>query len=140
MSDTVARSHVDRICQLEERCENLESRLSELAQKISEWQPPLSRHSDARRRFNELVQEWRRTRGHSSKIKDLVANLAYQRIIGMGSVAVPLILEEWERQPGHWSWALSAITGEDPIPPSARGRLDQMAAIWLQWGREKKLI
>lgn len=64
-------------------------------------------------------------------------NSAYQKIIGMGEPVIPLILAELERQPGHWSWALTAISGEDPIPPTARGRLDQMASIWLQWGREK---
>jgi hypothetical protein len=84
-----------------------------------------------------LVSEWRRTRGHSSKIKDLVLNIAYQKIIGMGEPAIPYILEEFERQPEHWSWALSAITGEDPVPGHARGKLKETAEVWLQWGRDK---
>jgi hypothetical protein len=64
-------------------------------------------------------------------------NHAYQQIIGMGEPAIPLILDEFERRPSHWSWALTAITGDDPVPESARGRLKEMAAAWLQWGREK---
>ena len=34
----------------------------------------------------------------------------YQRIIGMGLPVVPLILEELEREPDQWFWALEAIT------------------------------
>src|SRR5437870_323143 len=39
---------------------------------------------------------------------------AYQRIIGMGWVAVPYILQELARRPDHWEWALQSITGEEP--------------------------
>ncbi len=87
--------------------------------------------------FAALRSEWRRTRGHSSKIKDLVMNSAYQRIIGMGEPVIPLILEEMEREPDHWSWALVSISGEDPIPASARGRLDETTAAWLKWAHDK---
>lgn len=121
----------------EQRLERLEACCQQITARIDEWQRFVWRRSDLRQRFSELVEEWRRTRGHSSKIKDLVMNSAYQKIIGMGEPVIPLILAELERQPGHWSWALTAISGEDPIPPTARGRLDQMASIWLQWGREK---
>lgn len=119
----------------------LEQRVAALEQKVDALladRSTIYSQPDNRMRFSALVQEWRRTRGHSSKIKDLIDNSAYRQIIGMGPPAIPLILEELERQPGHWSPALRAISGEDPIPHSARGRLEQEAAIWLEWGREKK--
>jgi hypothetical protein len=56
---------------------------------------------------------------------------AYQQIIGLGPAGVPLLLRELEREPDHWFWALRAITGEDPVPEEARGRLREMAAAWL---------
>jgi hypothetical protein len=31
---------------------------------------------------------------------------------------------------------LEAITGANPVLPEQRGRLDEMAAAWLAWGRE----
>jgi hypothetical protein len=85
--------------------------------------------------FESLASEWRRGRGFSSKVKDLVMHPAYQRIIGMGQAAVPFLLKEMERTPDHWAWALRAITGEDPVPPSSRGKLLETAKAWIQWGR-----
>ena len=51
---------------------------------------------------------------------------SYQRIIGLGSAVVPLLLRELERQPDHWFWALKAITGADPVPAASRGKLHEM--------------
>jgi len=64
----------------------------------------------------------------------------YQRIIGMGSVAIPLILAELRREPNQWFWALSAITDENPVDPTAAGDVNRMADAWLEWGRNKGLI
>lgn len=127
----------ERIAKIEERFELLEKRCEELAARVNDRFETGRLPSESRQRFTELVAEWRRTRGHSSKIKDLVMNPAYQRIIGMGKPAIPLILEEMEREPDHWSWAMTAISGENPVPQSARGRLDQTTAAWLKWAHEK---
>jgi hypothetical protein len=59
----------------------------------------------------------------------------YQRIIGMGPAVVPLILEELEREPGHWFWALESITEQNPVPPESAGKVGQMAEAWTRWGR-----
>ena len=56
----------------------------------------------------------------------------YQRIIGMGQPVVLLIMRELD----HWLWALTAITGANPVKAEQRGRLDQMAQAWIEWGRE----
>lgn len=54
----------------------------------------------------------------------------------MGKPVVPLILRDLEKSPDHWFWALRAITGEDPVKPEQRGRMQQMAQAWIQWGKE----
>jgi hypothetical protein len=90
---------------------------------------------NGRESFLSLANEWKRERGFSSKIRDLVVHPAYQRIIGMGSAAVPCLLSEMERKPDHWAWALRAITGVDPVPPSSRGKLLETAKAWIEWGR-----
>ena len=61
---------------------------------------------------------------------------SYQRIIGMGETAIPMILNELDRRPDHWFWALYAITGADPVSKSTRGILSEMSKAWLEWGRE----
>ncbi|MHC5730400.1 MAG: hypothetical protein ACYTXY_41090, partial [Nostoc sp.] len=60
---------------------------------------------------------------------------AYQRIIGMGQPVVPLIMRELEREPDHWFWALNAITRVNPVKSEQRGRLQQMAQAWIEWGK-----
>jgi hypothetical protein len=72
-----------------------------------------------------------------SSITDMVLLPSYQRIIGLGSGAIPLLLAELERKPDHWFWALQAITGEDPVPAASRGNLIEMSAAWLAWGRQR---
>ena len=62
--------------------------------------------------------------------------LSYQRVIGMGEKAIPLILRQLENEgddPDHWFWALQAITREDPVPEDARGDMKEMARAWLDW-------
>ena len=64
----------------------------------------------------------------------------YQRTIGLGSMAVPLILAELRRETDHWFWALEAITGENPVPVDAAGNVHAAAEAWLRWGRDKGLV
>ncbi len=93
--------------------------------------------SDAAERFAALVIEWRHGRGHSSKIRDLVNHHAYQQIIGMGPAIIPLLLREMEERPSHWDSALREITGANPVPKKSIGKIDEMAAVWAQWGRRQ---
>jgi len=62
---------------------------------------------------------------------------SYQQIIGLGPSAIPLILRELENEPGHWFWALAALTGENPAGQGAVGNVEAMRQAWLQWGRER---
>jgi hypothetical protein len=85
--------------------------------------------------FLELAEQWRRETGMFSVISKISMHPAYQRIIGMGQPVVPLIMRELEHEPDHWFWALSAITGANPVKPEQRGRLNEMAQAWIEWGR-----
>lgn len=91
-------------------------------------------------RFRLLVARWKSERGATSSATQMAMHPAYQRLIGLGPEAVPLLLRELQREPDHWFWALGAITGENPVPPEARGNLTEMAKAWLEWGRRKGII
>ena len=63
---------------------------------------------------------------------------AYQKIIGMGEPAVPLILKDLaENGPDDWFWALTAIADDNPITEDIAGDMNAMTAAWLQWGRKR---
>lgn len=93
--------------------------------------------SDIERQFNQLASQWKAETGMLSVLSQKVLHPAYQRIIGMGKKAIPLLLKELEREPNHWFWALRAITGANPVKPENRGRVKRMAADWRSWGRDR---
>ncbi len=90
--------------------------------------------------FAKLTDEWRRETHFLSSTTAIATHPAYQRIIGMGPQVVPLILTEMQKEPGHWFWALVALTGENPVPPADQGRMTAMTDAWLKWGRENGWI
>jgi hypothetical protein len=66
-----------------------------------------------------------------------VAHPAFQEIVGMGPVVIPLLLRELEKRSGHWHRALRRITGADPVSSGDRGDIDRAAEAWLHWGKEQ---
>ena len=87
--------------------------------------------------FLRLKNKWEEETAMLSSIAEISMHQAYQQIIGMGQTAVPFILNELNKKPGHWFWALKSITGEDPVSQEQRGKLREMTKVWLKWGREK---
>lgn len=90
--------------------------------------------------FERLASLWKEARMVSSCAQKVAMHPAYLRIIGMGERAIPLILEELGREADHWFVALNAITGENPVSNSSRGRLEEMSNEWITWGREKGFL
>lgn len=94
-------------------------------------------------KFQSLVRQWRDARGARSSIAEMALLPAYQKIIGMGEDAIPLILNELKSEgnaPDHWFWALAAIARDNPVPPASRGKLEEMAKAWLEWGHEEGYV
>lgn len=87
--------------------------------------------------FQRLAHQWLQERKPVSSVVKMADHPAYKEIIRMGEQAVPLLLEELERKPDHWFFALHMITGADPVPKEARGKLPEMARAWIEWGKEK---
>ena len=98
---------------------------------------PLFPSYNVRERFQQLAAQWKERSRHMSNTGQMVMLKPYQQIIGMGECAVPLILEELEREPDQWFWALEAITQENPVPPEAAGKVQQKAQAWITWGKQR---
>lgn len=102
---------------------------------------PISRQkADYKTKFRELKAQWEVETAILSSTTEIAMHPAYQKIIGMGTIAIPLILSEMEERLGHWFWALKSITGEDPVLPEQRGRIKEMTKAWLNWGKEQGYI
>ncbi|MCH7511735.1 MAG: hypothetical protein IIB19_05140 [Chloroflexi bacterium] len=90
--------------------------------------------------FQRLADEWLADTRYESRVQSMIVHPSYQRIVGMGERALPLILQRLERETDHWFPALQAIAGENPVPPEDSGNLDAMTRSWLQWGRRRRLL
>ena len=88
--------------------------------------------------FSQLVEKWHDETGHLSSTLHKVTHPAYQRIIGLGPYALPLILRELQSRPNFWFWALKAISGEDPAQD--KNSIEDATEAWLQWGIERGII
>ena len=88
--------------------------------------------------FALLTRKWiAETRFHSSLSKKFM-HPAYQTIMAMGRDALPLILRELQRAPGHWFYALRFIAQKD-VAESAEG-FEEARTLWLNWGKKNHFI
>jgi hypothetical protein len=101
---------------------------------------PASSTTDLQGRFRRLTSEWKDQSRYLSNTAQMAMLKPYQQIIGMGWSAVPMILEELQREPDQWFWALEAITDENPVPPPAAGNVSLMARAWVEWGMRQGLL
>jgi len=101
--------------------------------------PPRVEESLHEDRFERLAAEWKRDTLILSKTREIINHIAYQKIIGMGPAAVPLILKDMATNgPNLWFWALHVITDANPVPSGiAAGDIKGITEAWLQWGRRQ---
>ena len=98
------------------------------------YEAPVTRHS-LRDRFTDLAATWRHETAFTSSLNEIIMNRAYQQIIGLGPNVIPLILQDLQRQPDHWFWALKALTAADPVKAGDRGDITRMADAWVEWAK-----
>lgn len=98
-------------------------------------QTPAAPAETVEERFRRLAAVWHRETDFLSSMAESSRHPAYQQIIRLGPDVVPLLLRDLEENHTHWFDALRAVTGADPVPPSAGGNIPKMAEAWLTWAR-----
>lgn len=91
-------------------------------------------------KFAALVEAWHKERKATSSPIKVAMCPSYQKIIGMGKPAIPLIFRQLELEgakPDMWFWALRALTDANPVADDIRGNFVKMAEAWLEWGRSR---
>lgn len=95
----------------------------------------------AKVKFERLVAEWHDETDVYSSLLKVISHPAYLKIIAMGDVAIPMILQEMKSGPGHWFPAIEALTvdlramGEEPAKGSSTS--SEARAAWVLWGESK---
>ena len=101
---------------------------------------PIVNNELPKERFGKLSKEWYEKSRFMSSTTEMCMLESYQKIIGMGWSAVPLILEELKVKPAHWSWALQSITDKNPVPKEYYGKVRKVAQCWVNWGKQHNII
>ncbi len=126
-----AKNVIDLVCRL-------------TVQRLEFWKEPLAAlprpNAADEARFNSLAGGWKKASAFTSSATRIAAHPDYQETIEMGAKAIPLILNDLQKGPDHWFIALKEITGENPVPDIARGKLTEMAEAWIKWGEENCYI
>lgn len=132
----------ERIAAVTEHARQLGEHALTLQEQAEEREQELNRvattNAELEHRFNRLADRWRRDTRRLSSVTQMALHADYQKIIGMGWNAVPLILREMRERGGHWLWALHAITDEDPAPEGAT--FHEAVQAWLEWGGEHNYL
>ena len=92
--------------------------------------------TDLEETFARLAAQWKRERGPTSFVTEMIQHPAYGEILALGEAVVPLLLRELEQAPDYWFAALRALTGANPVPLESRGKPVEMARAWVAWGQE----
>jgi hypothetical protein len=90
--------------------------------------------------FRMLVNQWEKDTEFHSSLGVKFTHPAYQRILGMGTPALPLILSELKRKPGHWFYALNYISGKDYAAEAGAQSFAEAREAWLKWGHDNGYI
>jgi len=93
-------------------------------------------------KFNELKNSFLYATAVHSNSKLILENASCQRIIEMGEIAIPFILQELKFDPCmHWALVLHSIKPEaDPVPVEDYGQVDKVTNAWITWGKENNYI
>ena len=83
---------------------------------------------------------WKDETAFTSSLSEIILHPSYQRIIGMGPEVVPLILNDLREESAFWFWALTSITGENPITEEIEGSIEEMRKAWLDWGKQENFL
>jgi len=87
--------------------------------------------------FEGLAEKWKHETRHFSNTNRKVVHQSYMDIVSMGVEVVPFIIDDLRSGPSDWYWALTSITGINPIPVSDNGITVKMADAWIKWFDEK---
>jgi len=93
-----------------------------------------NRLSKIEREFNALAEQWYRETKMLSFVRQKAIHPAYQKIIGMGPVALPFILQELRDRGGDWIWALEMIVRNEN-PAIGVTHFKESVRAWLDWGK-----
>ena len=91
-----------------------------------------------KKEFTRLSKRWKADTAFLSSSHARYFHPSYQRVIGMGKEALPLILDDLRAGQSDWFWAPRCITGSDPVRKADWGDFAKAKAAWLNWEKKQR--
>jgi hypothetical protein len=97
-----------------------------------------------KQRFQEHAEKWAYETAHLSSPAQMMMHPSYQAILGLAhdnkEEVVHLMLTDLQEHRRPWFWALSYLTGDNPIKSSDAGKLEKMIKSWIEWGQKRTIL
>jgi hypothetical protein len=93
---------------------------------------------DASAKFDALADSWDDVNLGRSVID--YHDTALLQIIGMGTDAIPFLLQRVANGHSEWIYALKCITGQDAESPDMHGDEDRVIDAWISWGKRNGYV
>lgn len=94
--------------------------------------------------FLTLAKRWKKETAMFATAYDKINHPNYLTIIGMGMLnrnrILTLILEDLQKGPDFWHYALKSITQQNPVPNGMVNNLSVVRSAWLQWGQDHQIL
>ena len=90
-------------------------------------------------KFFNLYQAWESNTQFQSSIFKIIEDVNFKRIVEMGDKAIPLIIEEIEKNPSTLVWALNIITNTT-INSSQRLTVADACRRWVKLWKERNSV
>lgn len=84
-----------------------------------------------RDKFISLYNAWESNTMLESSVSKIIDDRSFKRIVEMGDKAIPLIIEEIDRNPSTLVWALNLITNSN-ISTSHRLTISEACKLWVR--------
>lgn len=82
-------------------------------------------------KFHTLFNAWKSRTFLQSSVSKIIEDVNFKKIVEMGEKAIPLIIEEIDKNPGTLVWALNLIT-KTSISPNQRLTVSGACKMWVK--------
>ena len=97
-------------------------------------------NDEARVYFDMWRNQWLDETKYNSNISSSMQHPLYSKILSLGDIIVPFLIMDLRENKTHWFYALTALTGENPILKEHSGQVDNMIADWVKWAEVNSII
>jgi hypothetical protein len=91
-------------------------------------------------KIERLVFDWEIETGIMSSTTQITKNQNYQKIVSLGYVAIPTILNILKKEPSLLVNAMRDIVGDMPAYPWEPGNIKSITNAWIRWGRDNNFV